>query len=266
MEYQVLGSRYSRMSSIDDRIALSITQRRSLVIDRLVAFYSCQNVAVAYHYFDFRDQQCQSVEAMLSSLLKQLATAKTELSYHVLELYQKFTRQQRQPKHEDLEEVMVPTCEAFDRVFLIIDALDECSPERRRKVLEALKRLHEVQSVSIFVTSRPYPGDVKEAFEPFPKIDIEARDPDIRKYVRREIDNNHSLDDTDEEFKEEIVVKMSQKARKMYPVSDLAFSGERVLIQSIQVSVSCTSDRGCPERADHGRYGGGSSKDASGPR
>ena len=217
MEYQVLGNLYSRMSALDECIAFSITQRRSLVIDRLIALFSSETVAVAYHYFDFRDQQCQSAEAMLSSLLKQLATAKTELSYHVLELYRKFTRQQRRPKQEDLEEVIVPTCNAFDRVFLVIDALDECSPEQRRAVLEALKRLHEVQSISIFVTSRPYPGDVKKAFEPFPKIDIEARNPDIRKYVRREIDNNHNLDDADEEFKEEIVVKMSQKARKMYP-------------------------------------------------
>ena len=159
---------------------------------------------------------------MLSSLLKQLASAKTELSYHVLELYRKFTRQQRQPKQEDLEEVIMLTSKAFDRVFLIIDALDECSPERRRAILEALRKLHEIESVSVFVTTRPYPGDVKKAFERFPKIDIEARDPDIRKYVRREIDNNHNLDDTDGEFKEEIVVQMSQKARKMYSVSDPA--------------------------------------------
>ena len=253
------------MSSLDERGAFSITQRRSLVIDRLAAFFNFQNVAVAYHYFDFRDQQCQSAEAMLSSLLKQLASAKTELSYHVLELYRKFTRQQRQPKREDLEEVIMPVCKAFDRVFLVIDALDECNPERRRAVLEALKRLYEVQSISIFVTSRPYPGDVQKAFEPFPKIDIEARDPDIRKYVRREIDSNHNLDDTDEELKEEIVVKMSQKARRMYPDSDLA-PWKLVLIYSLKVSISCTSDRGCPERADYGRYGGGSSKDASGPR
>lgn len=203
------------MSSLDEHIAYLITQCSSLVIDRLVAFFSCQDVAVAYHYFDFRDQQCQSAEAMLSSLLKQLASAKTELPHHELELYRKFTRQQRQPRQEDLEKVIVPTCKAFDRAFLVIDALDECSPERRRAVIEALKRLHEVQSISIFVTSRPYPGDVTKAFEPFPKIDIEARDPDVRKYVRKEIDNNHNLDDTDGEFKEEIVVKMSQKARKM---------------------------------------------------
>ena len=154
---------------------------------------------------------------MLSSLLKQLATAKTELSNHVLELYRKFTRQQRHPKQEDLEEVMVPICEAFDRAFLVIDALDECSSEGRRPVLEALKRLHEVQSISIFVTSRPYPGDVMRAFETFPKIATEARDPDIRKYVRSQIDKNHNLDDTDSDFKDEIVVKMSQKARNMYP-------------------------------------------------
>ena len=217
MAYQVLGSPYSRMSSPDHRIAfLNITQSRSLVIDRLVAFFSYRDVAVAYHYFDFRDQQCQSAEAMVSSLLKQLASAKTELSNHVLELYRKFARQSRQPKMEDLEEVMVPTCGAFGRVFLVIDALDECSPERRRPVLKALKRLHEVQSVSIFLTSRPYPEDVMKAFEPFPKIAIEARDPDIRKYVRTEIDSNHNLDDTDQDFKEDIVIKLSQKARNMY--------------------------------------------------
>ena len=225
MVSQVPGSPYSRRSSPDGRIAfLKITQSRSLVIDRLVTFFSYQNVAVAYHYFDFRDQQCQSAESMLSSLLKQLASAKNELSNHVLELYRKFTRQSRQPKQEDLEEVMVPTCEAFDRVFLVIDALDECSPEIRRPVLKALKRLHEVQSISIFVTSRPYPGDVVKAFEPFPKIAIEARDPDIRKYVRTAIDNNHNLDDTDRDFKDEIVIRMSQKARNMYPNSSFGSS------------------------------------------
>ena len=212
------------MRSPNNRIAfLKITQSRSLVIDRLVAFFSYQNVAVAYHYFDFRDQQCQSAEAILSSLLKQLASAKTELSSHVLELYRKFMRQSRQPKQEDLEDVMVRTCEAFDRVFLVIDALDECSPERRRQVLKVLKRLHEVQAISIFVTSRPYPEDVMKAFEQFPNITIEARDPDIRKYVRTEIDNYHNLDDTDQDFKEDIVIKLSQKAHNMYSNSSTRY-------------------------------------------
>ena len=216
--YQVQESRCLRMDCLNEPNLLTLTNRSSLVVDRLSNSIAGEKVAVAYYYFDFRDQECQSADGMLSSLLKQLSVPTSVLPHPVLELYQNSTRQQRQPRHEDLEEVLLLTCRTFDRVFVVIDALDECCEDERKAVLRSLDMLHKGSCCSIFVTSRPHPEDIKKAFELFPKIDIEATASNLKKYVQREIESKENLDEIDELFKDEIVEKISHGAGHMYDI------------------------------------------------
>ena len=198
---------------------------RSLVIDRLTNTFIDENVAVAYFYFDYYElghnaQDNQLDDGMLASLLKQLALTKlaltkAELPGPVLDLHQRMTRQQKQPKHEDLEEALLLTCSEFDRVFFVIDALDECNKSQRNAVLRVLTSISKCSPVSMFVTSRPHAEDISKAFKKSQKIVIEAKPSDITKYVYNKIENSDGLDTLDNEFQNLIVEKISQGSHQM---------------------------------------------------
>ncbi len=152
---------------------------------------------------------------MLASLLKQLAMTKGRLPEPVSDLYQRMTRQQRQAKQEDLEEALILTCSEFDRVFFVIDALDECNKSKRNSVLRALSNLSECSPVSIFVTSRLHAEDISKAFKKSYKIVIEAKPSDIEKYVYNKVESNDGLDIFDNGFRNLIVEKISQGSHQM---------------------------------------------------
>ena len=197
-----------------------IIHYRSLVIDRLTNAFIDENVVVAYFYFDYYEQghnaqDYQLDDGMLASLLKQLALTRAGLPGPVLDLHQRMTRQQRQPKQEDLEEALLLTCSEFDRVFVVIDALDECNKTQRNAVLRALINMSQCSQVSIFVTSRPHAEDISKAFKESHKIVIEAKPSDIKKYVYKKIENSDGVDTFDNGFRNLIVEKISQGSHQM---------------------------------------------------
>lgn len=79
--------------------------------------------------------------------------------------------------------------ERFEKVFLVVDALDECSPEQRGEILEVLQGLvspgtSQACHVKLFLTSREE-RDIQRALTSFPMIWIEAEkvNDDIEAYV-----------------------------------------------------------------------------------
>lgn len=69
------------------------------------------------------------------------------------------------PGVHELENILLACFEAYHKVFLVVDALDECPEDHdfRYSVLECLIRLsHKAQQVKVFVTSRELP-DIMES-------------------------------------------------------------------------------------------------------
>jgi hypothetical protein len=153
---------------------------------------------------------------MFASLLKQLLLHKSELPASVIQLYQKLTSQSMKPQRQDLEQAFISTSQGFDRAYIIIDALDECAKNHRNAMLRGLDMLQKRTCMRMFVTSRPHAEDIKQAFELSPTILIEATSSDLKKYVSSEIENSDDPNSIDEEFKNEIIEVISQKANDMY--------------------------------------------------
>ena len=68
--------------------------------------------------------------------------------------------------------------EGFKKVFVVVDALDECSNETRAEFLTALRNLP--STVSLLVTSRDLPPD----FQGVRQLDIRANDRDVQHYIQ----------------------------------------------------------------------------------
>lgn len=92
------------------------------------------------------------------------------------------------PGCNELEGVLMQVLKYFERVFLVLDALDECR-DQRKEFLEVLGKIVSPVTtdrgiVKLFITSRKE-RDIERALKTFPTIEIEAKrvDKDIELYV-----------------------------------------------------------------------------------
>ena len=188
----------------------------SLVIDQLQEDFTGHDYATVFAYFDYRDQDRQSSDSMTASLLQQISATKSELPESILNLHKKFESKDVKPQLQDLLKVFSLVSQDFDRVFVVIDALDECDEGKHRQaVIEILNKLGEQANIRLFITSRPHPQDIRMALNFASQITIEAQDSDLRKYLSHEFQNSHSAELFDESFKVEIMDKITNRANKM---------------------------------------------------
>lgn len=117
-----------------------------------------------------------------------------ELPQELETLYDKHYRDVSPPGYTELHDVLARMTKHFDKVFLVLDALDECTEDQRRELLEALSGIVSPENsnhgnVKLFITSRREP-DIQRAFEYFPVIEIEAKkvNKDIESFVDVKLD------------------------------------------------------------------------------
>lgn len=95
-------------------------------------------------------------------------------------------RQQTRPIRSEILDVLRLIVSDFEVVYVIIDAVDECSETDRTRsiLLEDLRRL--LPDIRLLCTSRHH-GDVEHEFDSFPRIVIRASGEDISKYLKDRI-------------------------------------------------------------------------------
>ena len=77
---------------------------------------------------------------------------------------------------------------SFDDLYLIIDALDECSTEVRTVLIRELK----VLPSKLLVTTRPIDGIIRQ-FDGSSIVQIRASDDDLHKYILSRLENSGRL-------------------------------------------------------------------------
>jgi hypothetical protein len=132
--------------------------------------------AVAYFYFDFRDERSQRVKAMLQSIILQLS-AQSSNPYSALKRQHKPSQGQIPPTYENLLRVLEELLLEFGHTYIVLDALDECNESDR--LVQFVSRLHgwTKQSLHFLFTSQP-----REAFmnsKVFKEASLVVLSPDI---------------------------------------------------------------------------------------
>ena len=134
---------------------------------------------MAYYYFDLRDSQKQHRRALLSSLLFQLS-AKFDACYHIFSrLYFKHDEGARQPSDNALFDCLTDMLkvQAQPAMYLIIDALDECPPSAREKVLDFLEDLVGLRLPNVHVcVSSCSEFDIRASLEPLASFRVSLHD------------------------------------------------------------------------------------------
>ncbi|KAF3082326.1 hypothetical protein TWF103_003363 [Orbilia oligospora] len=166
----------------------------STVVDDLTARFSdSSKIAIVYIYCNFRRKDEQDAQSLLASILKQLARGRPSLPRIVKELHKHHNTKQRRtrPSIDKLVIALESVSKEYERVFIIVDALDECQLSNycRQTFLPALFQLHTKCDANIFATSRFIP-EITEEFENSTKLEIFAHEEDVRNYLDAQISNS----------------------------------------------------------------------------
>lgn len=160
----------------------------------LAEFQQAPKIGVAYIYCNYQRHVEQEATDVLSSLLKQLAQTRSPLPRSVQELYKLHDRFRTHSTLEQISETLRLVAGEFSKVFIVIDALDECatSENTRATILDGILRLQKHATVNILATSRPN-EEISRHFSGSVTKDISAAETDIRVYLNRQITLNKSL-------------------------------------------------------------------------
>jgi hypothetical protein len=157
----------------------------AVVIDELTArFATDPNIGIAYIYCNFRRQDEQKAVNLLASVLKQLAQGRTSLPGDVRALYERHKNKMTEPQLQEISKTLQFVATMYSRVFIIIDALDECrvSDGSRITFLSEIFNLKAACQGSIFATSRDIP-DIMTKFQGSIQLEIRARPQDVQMYL-----------------------------------------------------------------------------------
>jgi hypothetical protein len=156
----------------------------SIVVEHLnTKFENDASIGIAYLYCNFQRQQEQTPTNMLASLLKQLIQEQHSVPESVKSLYERHEKRSR-PSLEEISKILHSVVTDYSRVFILIDALDECQTSNRvrRKFLSEIFNLQVKTGVNLFATSRFIP-EITGEFEESISLEIRASSEDVQRYL-----------------------------------------------------------------------------------
>lgn len=134
------------------------------------------------------------------------------------ELYDKHTSNASEPSYSELQEAFAAVSGCFKTVFVLVDALDECTAEARGELLRFFRGIIKPTSCStkLFIASRRE-DDIVDGFASFPKIEIEAKKVagDIEAYITAQVNKLISDGKTKESLRQGILDELLDKAGGM---------------------------------------------------
>ncbi len=162
--------------------------------------------SIAMFYYDFREDQKKDLRGLLSSVLFQLCD-QSDSYYDILStFYSTHRRGAQSPSDDELMQCLKVLLNLPGQapVYLIIDALDECSnisglSSPRAEVLILLEDLinSHVSNLRICITSRSE-VDIKPVLEPLtfrsvPLHDESGQKEDIKNYIKSVVGTNRNM-------------------------------------------------------------------------
>jgi hypothetical protein len=174
----------------------------SILIDYLRRFTnskSREKIGLVYFYFDNHNPNYQTSDDFVRSILKQLLYHEQLLFPKSLtNLYDAVTKQGQsaEPDTDKLVSILGECFRAFDKVFVAVDAFDECAEERRPAIMAHLRKLPQTH-LRLFLTGRNGVFDTRNLHDDEElqtwlsqtlTIPMKASDEDIYLYLTNELE------------------------------------------------------------------------------
>lgn len=187
----------------------------SVVIEDLASRYRADGtVALSFVFCNYRQEY--TVVEMLASLLRQLCSYGSTLPSQMVMLYENHRPNGTRPRLSELVGVMEAVTKLYERVFVIVDAVDEWRQPSKWQghsdLLGELLLLQQGLNINLFVTSRPLPS-ICTSLQNFPTLGIVAGGEDIGKYVNDNLPHLISFVDVSSELLHDIKKEIVEVSR-----------------------------------------------------
>ncbi|KAL2848401.1 ankyrin repeat-containing domain protein [Aspergillus pseudoustus] len=198
------------------------TYLTSAVIDRIRSKIATENQGFAFFYCRKGEEARSQPQSILQSFVRQLSTNANNpesVRIRLRDAVQSARDKGTNFRLQRCKEQILASLNIYTKSTLVIDALDECDPDTRDELVEALNSFIQdaEKPVKIFISSRPDPGIAIE-LQRSPNIGIQAGDnqDDIRKYLDVELDKLAKKVAVLKRMKEEIISKLLERAQGMF--------------------------------------------------
>ena len=187
----------------------------STIVDELYALsQSSAATALAYFYFDFNDGARRTAESLIRAVISQLYAQQENTPPTLGTLFAQNEEGARQPPISDLFAILLPVAECFNKIYLVIDALDECT-----ECEQALQLLKQIQNegksrLHIIVTSRQLP-EIEDSLADLVTDRLCVHDSlindDINLYITERLKNDRKLAKWPQDLQEAIWKTLTTK-------------------------------------------------------
>ena len=145
---------YLRKSMLTELGWMSNICYRSVVINYLQQAFPSEDFGIAFVYCNYKEQKEQTLVNLISSLLGQLVDKASLIPEDLYHLYQRHKKKGIRPSLSEYLKLLHYVVFQFSAVFIVIDALDECSESDgiRERLIDNIYRL--LPEIRLFVTSR----------------------------------------------------------------------------------------------------------------
>ncbi|KAK1545907.1 pfs domain-containing protein [Colletotrichum paranaense] len=189
----------------------------STIVTSLLSEAQTSTSAVVYSYFDFSNESQQEAQSFLRTCIAQLAAKKPAAFDILLGLRNQFSEaQSQQPGLEELLEATVAALRCFHRVFVVVDALDECS--ERKRLLKVVEELQSLRNLHLVLLSRPE-REIEKALSSSAK-ELPLRgvqvDHDIAAYIRQRIHHSDEMQEWMAEDRAKVESQLIEMAGGMF--------------------------------------------------
>ncbi|KAJ5635482.1 uncharacterized protein N7484_008795 [Penicillium longicatenatum] len=160
----------------------------TIIDDLITRFPHVQSTRIVYIYCNFNREHERRLEYLIAALIKQLSQARPSLPESLTALYNKHQIRRTRPSAEELSRVLLSVASLYTRIFVVIDALDECQRASgcRSRFLSQIFALQDAFSINVFATSGPI-SEIEETFEHCLWKRIIAPEEDIRSFLHSEM-------------------------------------------------------------------------------
>lgn len=219
-----------------------LTDYRSVIIDHLLNNYASEDTKFAFLYCHYKDQAAQTASNLIACLDRQIIGRPQELPQQLAALHKELQQQNRRPSFKELKRLLVALCNQYTRIYIVVDALDECEVNYRRRLLLPVFKSLPNSITRLFVTSRPNNEDIFQTFSKASQITIAARESDLRQYITEKIEERRDLvNRLTPELKKKTTSTISARASGMYEFH--CFCSRLVRpIHAVKLSARRTSD------------------------
>ena len=144
-------------------------------------FGNDDNTGIAYYYCDFRQQEIETPNMILSSILTKLVQCSNSLPNAIKTLYDKHKKNGTRLSLMDISSSLESVTSLYSRTFIVIDGLDECLVWG-----EVMAYLRVLPGVNILTTCRDYSEIVDDLeLRGGTSLEVRATDTDMRRYLDR---------------------------------------------------------------------------------